>query len=171
MEEEFTLTKQALPNNGTILVIEDDPELLRLMEIILEREGIGYISTSSATKGLVLERNEENNIQAVITDVILPDGSGVSIARDIHDIRPQLPFLFCTGVEDPSINNLLWQHGMVYKKPIQEDFPAAVRRLIMCANADSGVFGKPCTEINNRRCVNDRRSIQRRTSDKETKTT
>lgn len=159
MEKKFTLTDNPLKNNGKILVIEDDSEILRYIEIILQREGLEYISACNAAQALSEFGLKDNNISAVLTDVVLPDISGIGIAREVHDKYPDMPFLFCTSVEDPSTSNLLWQHGMVYRKPLQEDFAAAVRRLVMCSNSQTGVFGIRCEKDK------DRRHRQRRETD------
>lgn len=156
MEKEFTLTKQFLPDDGKVLIIEDDLSTLRLIEIILEREGIEYMSACGATKAIEIEEDRDNCIRAIITDVVLVDGSGISIAREIHSKNPEMPILFSTSVDDPSTSNLMWQHGMVYHKPIREDFPAAIRRLIMCANKDTGMFGNTCSDNSERRYIHRR---------------
>jgi len=144
--------------NGSILVIEEDHEVLHYMEAIIERENVEYIVANTSVAALYEINREGQNIEAIILDSVLPDASGISIARDIHEKYPNIPILFVTSIEDPKINNILWQHGLVYRKPIEEDFPAAFRRLILCANNNNCFYQTPY-RIEERRVNRRRRRI------------
>jgi len=141
--------------DGLILIIEEDQEVLHYMEAIVERENVKYIVANTGVSGLEELNRIGQNIEAVILDSVLPDISGISVARDIHEKSPNIPILFVTSIEDPKISNLLWQHGLVYNKPIQEDFPAAFRRLLLCASNNS-CFYQSCYKNIERR-INKRR--------------
>lgn len=133
MEGEL-LQKCVFKNGGQLLVIEDDVEILHFIEATVGREDIDFITSLSGEEALFELSNPNNNIKAIISDVVLPGIGGIGIARNVHKDNEDMAMMFITSVDDPSTNNLLWQHGLVYNKPIQEDFPAAVRRLIKCAN-------------------------------------
>ena len=137
--------------NGSVLIIADDHEVLHYIEAAIGRENVKYIVANTGAAGLSEFGRTEQNIKAIVLDSVLPDISGISVARDIHEKYPNIPILFVTSIDDPKINNLLWQHGLVYRKPIQEDFPAAFRRLILCANNNHRCFMKTCFNNEERR--------------------
>lgn len=121
---------------GILLIVEDDIVSLEVMKQIIKREGIDFVTASTGEEALsILDNNI--NIKAIVTDVVLPGISGIGLARSVHEKNHEMAFLFNTAICDASSSNLMWQHGIVYNKPIKEDFPAALRRLIMCATAQT----------------------------------
>lgn len=137
-------------NGGVVLVVEDDLFVGKFIKTVIEREGVECILVETGEEALTAFENMK--VSAIISDVVLTGMSGIALARAVHDINKNVPIMFCTGVSDPSTLNLLWQHGLVYNKPIEEDFPAALRRLIMCASNNLSEYcGKCQEEMHNRR--------------------
>lgn len=149
--------------HGVLLVVEDDMVILDVMKNIIGREGIDYVIATSAEEALSILGDGKTDVQAIVTDVVLPGISGIGLARAVHEKHNDMAFLFCTAVNDPSTSNLMWQHGIVYNKPIVEDFPAALRRLIMCATAKTKA-SENC-ELSHERRDNERRVTNRRKTD------
>lgn len=127
------LTPCTLDDNGILLIVEDDVVVLEVVKHVIAREEIPYVIAGTGKEALKIINDSKLNVRAIVTDAILPDISGIGLARSVHEKDNTVPFLFCTGSSDPSASNIMWQHGLVYNKPIEEDFPAALRRLIMCA--------------------------------------
>ena len=69
-EDEFIETE----GNYLIEVVDDDPDILRLLKMYLEDEGFRTITAENATKGLRLAR--ESHPDAILLDVLLPDQDG-----------------------------------------------------------------------------------------------
>ena len=65
------------PSNQSLLVIDDEPDLLTLYELTLLREG--YELETAGTVEAALERLQKRQFSAVITDMKLPDGSGLDV--------------------------------------------------------------------------------------------
>lgn len=63
--------------NQSLLVIDDEPDLLTLYELTLLREG--YELETAGTVEAALERLQKRQFSAVITDMKLPDGSGLDV--------------------------------------------------------------------------------------------
>ncbi|GFE61502.1 hybrid sensor histidine kinase/response regulator [Geobacter sp. AOG2] len=78
-----------------ILVIDDEEEILRLISFSLEKFGF-RASTVKNTAGAqrLLEGDE---FDAVLTDVMMPDGDGITFLADVHRCRPGLPIIIMTG--------------------------------------------------------------------------
>lgn len=77
-----------MPPSGTVLVVDDDPDIRRLLRLVLEQDGI---LVSDAKDGKAAYRLiQENDFDAVISDNDMPQMSGVELYRILSDIRPGL---------------------------------------------------------------------------------
>lgn len=79
-----------------ILLIEDEENLNRGISLKLQKEGYTVFSASSVADGLKLFRN--NNIDLVICDIGLPDGSGLDVCAHIRQ-KSDVLFLFLTALD------------------------------------------------------------------------
>ncbi len=78
-----------------ILVVDDQPELLRLVEDILRKEGFAKVVTASGY-GEALARFREKRPDAALLDVMLPDGDGFSLLRELRRDW-EMPVLFLSA--------------------------------------------------------------------------
>jgi len=76
------------PSTARLLVVDDEPDLRTLYELTLLREG--YEIDSAGTVAEALEHLQANSYSAVITDMKLPDGSGLALLRWLEQAgRPE----------------------------------------------------------------------------------
>ncbi|MFC7528724.1 PAS domain S-box protein [Actinoplanes sp. GCM10030250] len=90
--------RQAPPPPGdgrTILVVEDEPALARVVTRILARGGYHVLTATGGEEALALFR--QHGCDALLTDVIMPEMSGRRLADLIHESRPELPVLYMSG--------------------------------------------------------------------------
>ena len=93
-----TQTPAALPRGSeTILLIEDDDAIRRLLSHTLRKYGYTVLEASGAREALPLGEHYDRPIDLLITDVIMPEMSGPEIAAKIVAARPGLPVLFISG--------------------------------------------------------------------------
>lgn len=83
----------------TILLVEDDPNILRTNRRILEREGFAVLCAETLEKARALLR--ENTPDALVLDIRLPDGSGLSFCEEIRP-STSAPVLFLTALDEKS---------------------------------------------------------------------
>ncbi|KQT82181.1 response regulator transcription factor [Aurantimonas sp. Leaf443] len=81
-----------------VLVVDDDPEIGRLLGRYLE--GQGFRCTLAESRRSCEERLAETRIDLVVLDVMLPDGSGLDICRDLKDRRPDLAIILLTALKE-----------------------------------------------------------------------
>ncbi len=81
----------------TALVVDDDNLIRRLVTAALERNGITVYGSRSGDRGLscFLEHSEE--IDLVLTDIVMPVMSGPEMVEKILSHRPTIKVLFMTG--------------------------------------------------------------------------
>jgi two-component system cell cycle sensor histidine kinase/response regulator CckA len=90
--------RPAAPPGGdgrTILVVEDEIDLARVVTRILVAAGYHVLVAESAPHAL--ELFAENHCDALLTDVIMPEISGPRLAELLHERRPDLPVVYMSG--------------------------------------------------------------------------
>lgn len=81
----------------TVLVVNDDPALVRLAEVILRRLGLQPVASFGAEEALALFRADPGHYQIVLADQLMPDMTGAELAREVAALRPDLPVILTTG--------------------------------------------------------------------------
>jgi PAS domain S-box-containing protein len=81
---------------GTVLVVEDEPDLKALVVRALEREGYTVLAASDGEAALDIARSGRR-IDAVITDIIMPRLNGRQLRDELDMLRPAVPVLFMSG--------------------------------------------------------------------------
>jgi two-component system, NtrC family, response regulator PilR len=79
----------------SVLIVDDEPDIRELVEITLAR--IGLRTDSAATLAEARERLSKQEFDLCITDMRLPDGSGVSLVAEIQQRWPQTPVAVITA--------------------------------------------------------------------------
>lgn len=113
-----------------ILVVEDEPAVLRVVERILRTLGYEVTSFPEARSALEFLRNERT-VDILLTDINLPDGMlGTDLARIVQKEFPEINFIFLSGlppesIEDKHLENMSIQF---LKKPVgREALANAIR--------------------------------------------
>ncbi len=78
-----------------LLVVDDDPYVLESISMLLRTFGYSVVTCDGAAAAMdVLQRN---SIDAVLTDIKMPEVSGIELLSRIHDLNPQLPVILMTA--------------------------------------------------------------------------
>lgn len=101
--------KVAEPGHETILLVEDEPAILKMTTRILQRAG--YVVVGADTPGHAIHLAEEHlgTIHLLITDVVMPEMNGRDLAKKILSLYPHLSCLFMSGYTA----NVIAQHGVL----------------------------------------------------------
>ncbi|MCK5387369.1 MAG: PAS domain S-box protein [Gammaproteobacteria bacterium] len=87
-----------LNGSANILLIDDEPSVLKLTEDILLSHGYTVFSSTSAKEALTILENE--TIELLISDVIMPDMDGFELAHIIHYTHPDIKIQLCSGLQN-----------------------------------------------------------------------
>lgn len=107
---------------GTILVVEDDRSIRRYLEVILERNGYRVVAAADGLEAMKAALT--NEIDAVVTDAIMPHLSGVELCRFLrhHPKLSRLPVVLLSGFERASAAHETDDRPDVYlAKPVRPD--------------------------------------------------
>jgi DNA-binding NtrC family response regulator len=107
----------------TILVVEDDAAILRLVQVILEEAGFEVLAASSAEKAMRVAAQFSRTIHLLLSDVMMPDMCGPDLADVLKQRRPEMRVMLMSGYADGAM--LVLNHGWHF---IQKPFlPTALR--------------------------------------------
>ncbi len=88
-----------MAGSGTVLLVEDNPDVASVSSNLLEQ--LGYTVRRVADAEAALREIERNNVDLVFSDIVMPGKiDGLSLARRLREIRPDLPILLATGYSD-----------------------------------------------------------------------
>lgn len=121
-----------------ILCVDDDPKILFVRRLLLSFAGYAVLTASSveAAQGLF----DCNHVDLVITDHLLPDGTGAELMLRMKRVRPEVPVVLLTAWADmpPGYDhaNRLLSKGMT-----PEEFLTEVASLLSNHHDDPSVLG------------------------------
>ena len=81
-----------------ILVVDDEEPVRETLRELLERAGYRAEAVRSGPDALERVSEHPTGFDLVITDQAMPRMQGVSLARRLHEVRPGLPVILCTGL-------------------------------------------------------------------------
>lgn len=87
--------------NNTVLIIEDEEDLLELLEFTLQKEGyetIGFLSITSQVKKIL----DEEKIDLILIDRNLPNIEGTTFVKEIRNSGYQNPVIYLTAKDKPT---------------------------------------------------------------------
>jgi two-component system, cell cycle sensor histidine kinase and response regulator CckA len=96
---------------ASVLVVDDEPDILEIMQRILGELGLRVIPAKSGEEALESLVQEGQEIRLVILDMVLEDMSGIEIFQQIRRLLPNLPVLFVSGQDYMSQNRDLLSQG------------------------------------------------------------
>ena len=97
-------TKAPAAGTESVLLVEDEPEVRRLVEKLLALRGYKVLSAGSPSEAIALARRHEAPIELLLTDVIMPGMNGRELARVLAETRPRMKVLYMSGYTDAAIS-------------------------------------------------------------------
>ena len=91
-------------SEGTILLVEDEDQVLKLGRRILTQQGYNVLTASTPRAALEIARDSHIPIDLVVTDVIMPDMNGRELSRSLQGMSPDIKCLFMSGYTADIIN-------------------------------------------------------------------
>jgi two-component system cell cycle sensor histidine kinase/response regulator CckA len=94
---------QSLDGRETVLVVEDDPEVRRLIGGILRARGYHVIESTKGEEAIRFAHTLPDPMQLIVADVILPEMSGPEVVRRVKEARPGIRALYISGYTDEAV--------------------------------------------------------------------
>ena len=111
----------AKPNSGRVLVVDDEAAVCKLLAVKLRQSG--FEADCSTSGKAALEQLAHNSYDAIISDLNMPEISGLELLEHVKKDRRHMAFLMATGVADVHIGVKAMQQGAddYQLKPFQLD--------------------------------------------------
>ena len=118
------------PERKTILVIEDDPDVLATIVKHLEYHGFDVVTAKDGMQGL--KKLKAGGYDLVITDIVMPYVSGTGLVTALKESKPQIPVIAITGYgEEPEAVATEKKADLVLSKPVKmADLKKHISRLL-----------------------------------------
>src|ERR1051325_6948640 len=120
------------PMKDRVLVVDDDPAAREVIARLLEEGPFETVTAASGADAIALLSNDDVSIGAVLTDVSMPDMTGVELAYWVRDNRPMLPVAIISGDINALERSVVARAGVPFlKKPVRaEALHTAIREAI-----------------------------------------
>jgi CheY-like chemotaxis protein len=116
--------------NGTVLLVEDNPDVLEVTVALLEQLGYQVQTVENAEAGL--DAISRRNFDLMVSDIFMAGAmDGLGLAREVRRRQPDLPILLVTGYSDSAAAD---REFIVLRKPYRL---VELSRTIAKVNADS----------------------------------
>ncbi len=115
----------------TILVVDDEPNITEILEMALLDEGMEVLKSNSGRDALGIL--QENDVDVVISDIRMPDLSGVELLQGAKEVAPDTIFIMITAFASTETAIEALQHGAYdyITKPFRmDDLSAIIHRAL-----------------------------------------
>lgn len=129
-----------------ILFVDDEEALGRFVTQTLLPLGYIVATYTDSQSALGVFRSNPAYFDLVITDAAMPTLSGVILAQEVHQIRPDVPILLCSGSPSPVTPEEARELGIVafLRKPFtSQEFAAALQRVFDQLSSSAGTSEAP----------------------------
>jgi len=92
-----------------ILLVEDEPAILEICRLMLERLGYRVLTAGMPKEAIRLAQKHAGEIHLLITDIVMPEMNGRDLAKNILSIHPGLKHLFISGYT----SSVITHHGIL----------------------------------------------------------
>jgi PAS domain S-box-containing protein len=110
---------------GTVLVVEDEPDVRNLTREILEFHGHVVVEAVDGEGALVAAEAHAGPIDVLVTDVVMPHLGGPGLAKRLGAVYPGLQVVFISGYADQHLAGLQGRKARFLAKPFRPDDMAA----------------------------------------------
>lgn len=118
-----SVAHSAAPGNETILLVEDEDAVRKLLTHVLRKRGYSVLEAANAEDALRFFDGSGDEIRLVLTDMVMPRMSGRELAEQILRIRPDMKVIFMSGyTDDVLVRTGALGPGMSFlQKPLRPD--------------------------------------------------
>ena len=115
------------------MVVDDEPLILEITQAMLEQLGYKVRSFEGAGEAVSAFSENPRSVDLIITDLSMPNMTGIEMARQLIEIRPDIPIIVCTGFSESMTtakSQPLGVKAILTKPVLRVDLARAVRSLL-----------------------------------------
>lgn len=132
--------QESSPRGGkeTILLAEDDPGIRDLLSLVMDTHGYQVISAEDGEEAVLKFKDNNEKVDLVILDGIMPKKSGKEVLRETKVIRPNIKIIFVSGYPEDmlELEDMEGQEVICLQKPVRPaELLNKVREILDKANS------------------------------------
>ena len=97
------------PRDKTILVVDDDPNLVKAVTIRLRADGYQVLTAGDGVEALAIAETRRPDL--IVADIWMPVGVGLSLAHLLRETAPDIPIIFLTAGRQPKLREMASEVG------------------------------------------------------------
>lgn len=136
-DEEVSSTddqKKEIPaGTERILFVDDEKASIDANRKMLERLGYKVTARTSSVEALEAFRNKPASFDLVITDMTMPNMTGVDLAKELMTVKPGIPVILCTGFSEKIDGKKAKEIGInafIFKPVVMSDMAKTIREVL-----------------------------------------
>jgi len=117
----------------TILFVDDEKSIVNIIGQMFERLGYKVETKQNPVEALKLFQSKPDEFDLVITDMTMPQMTGVKLSEKLKDVRPEIPVIICTGhssLIDEEKAKKLGISAYVMKPIVMSDIAKTIRKVL-----------------------------------------
>ena len=121
-----------------ILFVDDEAQIAKMASRMLGQLGYSVTTRTSSVDALEVFKAKPSDFDLVISDVTMPKMTGDQLAKELLEIRPDIPVILCTGYSKRLSEEKSSEIGIkafAHKPIVKEDLATTVRRVLDKAKA------------------------------------
>ena len=125
-----------------ILLVDDESSVANMEKIMLERLGYDVTAVTDSRKAALLFGSRPDRFDLIISDMTMPGMTGIQLQEAIKAVRPDIPFIICSGFSDKIDNGssgLLDIQGYLEKPVMKSEMAKIVRAVLDKAAATDAI--------------------------------
>jgi nitrogen-specific signal transduction histidine kinase len=133
LEPEDRIEKPIPIGTERILFVDDEPAIVNMGKQILETLGYEVVAKTGSIEALELFKAQTDRFDLVITDMTMPQMTGENLARELMQIRPDIPVILCTGFSariDEKQAMAMGIRAFVSKPILKREIAETIRKVI-----------------------------------------
>jgi len=131
--ETRSLKSEIQTGDEHILLVDDEPSITQLIQLMLERLGYTVTTRVSSIEALEVFKKNTGKFDIIISDMSMPNMTGDQLAHEIRQIRPEIPIIICTGFSE-RINKenaeALGANGLLMKPIVKSEMAKMIRKML-----------------------------------------
>lgn len=116
-----------------ILFVDDEKEISQIGQKLLERLGYKITARASSLEALEIFRNNPALFDLVITDLTMPQMTGLELAKELLGLRPEMPIILTTGFSEATVIEKARKIGIrecIMKPIVLRELGKVIRRVL-----------------------------------------
>ena len=136
---ESPAVRVALKGAETILLVEDEARVRKLIVDVLTDRGYKVLEATRGREALRLAKTHEGKISLAVVDVVMPEMSGPDLIRQMARVRPRMRVLYISGyTEEAMVHHGIPESGIAFlQKPFLPDALAQKVREVLDSRANA----------------------------------